>query len=482
MIGKKEIKFINIVLAFLMVIALVSGCSSTTPTSAVTKDYDVVVVGAGAAGLSAAVEAAQSGASVAVLEKMPMVGGSTNLSAGIVYATDSDIMNDAGVEDDVDNLVKYWDERSEGHANEDLLRAVAEKSGDTINWLVNDIGVEFMGPMPMGTSPVPRGHMSSSGGNGIINPLQTYAEEKNVEFFLETPANELITNNKGEVTGVKAVDKDNNEIIFNAKSVILASGGFDRNDELMNEYASEAVGEATYVGMGNTGDGLSMAKNIGADIVGNGSVIGFRAVEGELNLESEICGLMWSPYLMVNKEGERFVNEALDYPIIHEQLIKQTDKRALLVFDATTYNPLLDEAVEKGEAYVADTLEDLADQAGVDKDAFLSTVENYNKMIDSGKDTKFDKDLSQQTKIEKGKFYGVKIIAASIGTMTGIKIDADTHVLDTSGNIIPNLYAAGEVANGEFYYKVYPASGTSIQMSLSFGRIAGANAAADLSK
>jgi fumarate reductase flavoprotein subunit len=266
-------------------------------------------------------------------------------------------------------------------------------------------------------------------------------------------------------------------MVFNAKSVILATGGFDRNEDYMNEYAAEAVGESTYVATGNVGDGLTMAEKVNAQVVGNGSVIGFKAVEGELNLESEISSLIWSPFLLVNKEGKRFVNEASDYPIVHEALLKQTDKRGILIFDGTTYNPLLDKAVENQEAFVADSLEELADMAGVDKAALLSTVDEYNQMIATGTDTLFGKDLSMQTKVETPKYYGVKIIAASIGTMTGLKIDTGAHVLDKNNNVIPNLYAAGEVANGEFFYKVYPSSGTSIQMSLTFGRIAGTNAA-----
>lgn len=475
MINKKNI---SIIIAIALIVAMLSGCTNSTTVTGEVKEYDVVVVGAGAAGLAAAVEAANGGAKVAVIEKMPMVGGSTILSAGIVYGTGFEMQLEAGVEDSVDELVKYWSDRAEGNNDEALLRVIAEKSGETIDWLVKDIGVEFIGPMPAGTSPALRGVMSTEGGNGIISPLKTYAEGKGVEFFMETPANELITNDSGEVVGVMATDKDNNKITFNSKAVILATGGFDRNPELMSQYASEVDGEDTFVGMGNTGDGIIMAQKVNAEVVGNGSVIGFRAVEGENNLESEICGLMWSPLLMVNKEGERFVNEAFDYPIIHKELIKQTDKRALLIFDGNTYNPLLDEAIEKEEAYVADSLDELADIAGIDKEAFLTTVEEYNQMIDNGEDTAFNKDLSQQTKIEKPKYYGVKIVAASIGVMTGLKIDTDARVIDKNGEIIPNLYAAGEVANGDFYYKEYPASGTSIQMSLSFGRIAGTNAAA----
>ncbi len=476
MIRNIKRRYLSILLITAVIAASFGGCAAGG------KNYDVVVIGAGAAGLAAAIEAADAGAKVAVIEKMPMAGGSTILSAGIVYATGSDIQQTAGVQDSVDELVAYWSERAEGKADEALLRTVAEKSGDTINWLASEIGVQFGDPFPAGTSPVLRAHMAVGGGNGIIAPMKKYAEGKNVEFFFETTATELITNKKGEVTGVKAVDKDDKTLTFKGKAVILATGGFDRNEELMQKYAAEAVGESTYVAVGNTGDGLLMAEKVNAGIAGNGSVIGFKAVEGELNLESEISSLMWSPFLLVNKEGKRFVNEASDYPIIHEALLKQTDLRALLIFDATTYNPLLDQAVEKGEAYAADSLEELAQLSGINEEAFLETVREYNQMIDNTEDTLFGKELTGQTRIETPKYYGVKIIAASIGTMTGIQINTEAQVLDNTGKIIPNLYAAGEVANGSFFYKVYPASGTSIQMSLSLGRIAGVNASESIEK
>lgn len=471
-------KLLSVLLAVFLIGTSV-GCSAEKSE---TKQYDVVVVGAGAAGIASAIEAAEAGKRVAVIEKMPMVGGSTVLSAGIVYATGSKIQNELGIEDSVDALVEYWSQRAEGNNDEAMLRLVAEKSGETIDWLVDNIGVSMEDPGPAGTSLVARAHRATEGGYGIIAPMKTYAEGKNVEFFLETSATELVLNSDNEVTGIKAKDKDDTVINFEAKAVILATGGFDRSEEYMAKYAAEAVGESTYVATGNVGDGLKMAEQVNAEIVGNGSVIGFKAVEGESNLESEISSLIWMPFLFVNKEGNRFIDESSDYPITHEALLRQTDKRAFSIFDATTYNPLLDKAVEKGEAFVADSLEELAEQADIDKEALLSSVASYNQMVENGVDNQFNKPMNGMTKIETPKFYAVKLIAASIGTMTGIKTDLSGHVIDKEGNIVQNLYAAGEVANGDFYYKVYPASGTSIQMSLTMGRIAGQTAAESISE
>ena len=234
--------------------------------------------------------------------------------------------------------------------------------------------------------------------------------------------------------------------------------------------------------MGNTGDGLVMGQAAGAATSGKGGIIGFRGVPGEPTLVSEIGGLMWMPYLYVNKEGKRFVNETSDYPVFHQALNKQTDKISFLIFDAATYAPALDKGIEKGVAWSADTLPALATAAGIDEKGLVATVAEYNTMIKKGKDTQFGKSLKGMKPIAKPKFYALSVAAASLGTMTGLKIDLDAHVLNAKGEIIPGLFAAGEVANGDFFNQEYPASGTSIQMCLTFGRVAGQNAAQGLKK
>ncbi len=467
-------KAVSVFAALALSAAVFTGCAAKP--NAVTKEYDVVVVGAGAAGLAAAIEAAEGGASVAVLERMPVSGGSTILSGGIVYGTGSKLHEAAGVEDTVEDLVKYWSERADGKNDEEFLKFVAERSGETIDWLV-DMGVEFGEPAPTGTSPVARAVTSPGHGGGIIRPMEEYAKSKNVEIIFEMTAKELIKAEDGTITGVRAEDAEGNETIFNAKATILATGGFDRNEDLVKEYAPQAEGHLSFAGMGSNGEGLTMAKNAGAAVLTNNGVIGFKAVEGEVAYTTDVCSLMWMPYLSVNKLGERFVNETIDYPLFYEELIKQPEQISYLIFDGNTYVEALDKAVEKGSAFKADSLAELAEKAGIDADQFQETVKNYNEMIVKGEDTQFGKVLAGHAQIEKESFYAVKVVPAVLGTMTGIATDLDAQVIDESGNVIKGLYAAGEAANGNFYNKVYPASGTSIQMSLTFGRVAGTKAA-----
>jgi fumarate reductase flavoprotein subunit len=462
-------KCLPVTAACFIAAALSLGCS--TP-----KTYDVVVVGSGAAGLSAAIEAASAGANVAVLEKLPMVGGSTVLSGGIVYSTASSIMKEAGIEDSVDALVSYWSDRADGKADPAKLRFVAERSGANVDWLVG-LGVKFGKPYPTGTSSVPRGVSTSDGGVGIVGPLKAAADAKKVEFFMETSAVKLVAKN-GVVTGVEAVTAAGKKLVFSAKAVVLATGGFDRNKELMAKYAPTEGADITFVGVGNTGDGLSMATALGAQVVGNGGAIGLRAVPGEPTFETPVSMLVWYPYLYVNKEGARFANEAADYPLFHAAINAQTDKSSFQIYDAQTYNELLEKAIEKGQAFKADSIESLAAAAGIESANFAATVAAYNKAVAAGVDKEFGKDLKGQPPVAKAPFYALKVNAATIGTMVGLKTDLDTRVLGADDKPIGGLFAAGEVANGDFFNMIYPASGTSIQMSVTFGRIAGQQAAA----
>ena len=454
----------------ILVAAVFTGCSGNA------KTFDVVVIGSGAAGLSAAIEAAEAGAKVAVIEKLAMVGGSTLLSGGYVYGTGSSIQKEKGIKDSPEALAAYWSERAEGVVDAGQIKLVAEKSGETIDWLVG-MGVKFPTLVPTGTSPVARGHQTANGGLGLVDPLKKYADAKNVTFFMETSATKLLTNGKGSVTGVAAKDKDGKAIQFKATAVVLATGGFDRSPELEAKLTPDYQTANTFVAVGNKGDGLLMAQALGAAIEGHGGVIGFRGVPGETTFMTDVSGLIWIPSLYVNKEGKRFVNEASDYPVFHLALNKQTDKTSFLIFDAATYQPALDKAISKGVAFSGDNLDALAAAAGMDAKALAATVADYNKLIAKGKDTQFGKNLKGLPPVAKPKFYALQVSVATLGTMTGLKIDLDTHVLDAKGQPIPGLYAAGEIANGGFFNQVYPASGTSIQMSLTFGRIAGKIAA-----
>jgi len=450
-------------------------------TTAVAEDeeitYDVVVLGGGAAGLAAAAEAADAGASVVLLEKLSHLGGNTLISGGLVYATGTSFQKDAGVEDSVESLVDYWMTRAEGNADEAMLTLVAEKSGETIDWLMKN-GVELTGPTTSGTSPVPR-MQSAGGGSGIVLPLTEAVEARGVKIYTDTAAQTLLTDETGAVIGVEALAADGHKVTAYAnRGVVIATGGYDVSEEMKAKYAPSIAGSYSYSSPGNVGDGINMATAVGADTVFKDGSIGFRGIRESFSFASALDAQIWNPYLYVDAKGARFVNETSDYPIFHSAMLKNGSDHFFLIYDAATANAeVLDPAVEEGYAYKADTIEALAEAAGMDAATFTATVSRYNEL--AGKeDADFGKSAELMTGIGEGPYYALKVVPATIGSMGGVKTDLSAQVLNTEGAVIPGLYAAGAVANGDFFYKEYPASGTSIQMCLTMGRIAGANAAA----
>ena len=449
-----------------------------------TLDTDVVVIGGGTAGLSAAITAKENGANVILVEKLDRVGGSTVESGGIIYATGSPI--NAEVDNDVDALVEYWQMRAEGNADENMLRIAAEGSAETIEKMM-EWGVLFSDKVgASGTSTAQRALYAtnenaagaSTDGVDFIVPMLERAKELGVEVLTSTQATELLTND-GIVSGIKATSDDINYTI-NAKSVIIATGGYDLNKEMMEEYSPELAGSWAVSSPGNTGDGIKMAESVGAATEYTGGVIGFKIIDNSTHYIEQSNMLGWTGQLGVTNQGTRFGNESADYPIFCTSLInaqKNGAEKFYLIVDSSVdaYAGLAESALSKNLAVKADTLDELAKNAGIDEELFKETVDKYNTQAINGETDEFGK--SGFAPVAKAPFYAVEIKPATLGTIGGLLLSEEAEVLDKDGNAIPNLYAAGEVANSQFFYKEYPASGSSISISTTFGRIAGASAA-----
>lgn len=491
---RKDLKTLVAMFTILTLVFVSVGCgqqpapqtTTEAPTTVVTTTAepedeglrtDVVVIGAGAAGLAAAIEANRAGARVILLEKMPFVGGSTLLSGGIVLATNSPIQQAQGIDDTAEALADYWYERAEDNADMELLTFVAEKSGETIAWLM-DNGVEFSENISAGgTSPVLRLHYTKADrGFGLIKPLEHVAQNEGVQIMLQTTAKKLLMNNANEVNGVVAIDKDGKEILIETKAVVLATGGFDKSEDMKDQYAPVASGHISYSNTGNVGEGFLMAKEAGAEMIYKDGVIGFRGLDSGVPYTSAIGGLIWNPHLYVDSEGNRFTNEVIDYPIFYQNMVENGSEVFYLLFEQSMYVESLDEAIERGFAFKASTWEELALLTGMDEDVLIKTVSRYNELAESGEDTDFGKPAALMNPLTEADFYAVAVKPATLGTFGGPVINTDTEVLRPDGTAIFGLFAAGEVANGQFFYKEYPASGTSIQMSFTLGRVAGMKA------
>ena len=414
-------------------------------------ECDVLVMGSGTAGLSAAIAAAEAGANVLVIEKQDIPGGSAVTSAGIVYAPVD--------ESDKDAMVKYYMDRAEGNANEELLKFYADNALDTIAWL-ESLGVQWLMTVPAGTAPEPRARFSMTAegvgmtGAALVNPMLAKLDALGVPVLCGMTGTELLVDAEGAITGAK-VDSDIADYQINARSVILATGGFDASKEMKARYSPVAENDFPLSSKGNVGDGINMGMAIGAATEFKGGVIGFDFVDGSLPASGMNAVAMYcSSY--VQPDGT-FVSKVIDYPITYTAIKTLGVDHFYGLYDAAGAETA-EAAVAVGFGWKGDTVEALAEATGMDAAKLADAIEQ-------------DPDLKQ------APYYAVMVKPTTIGSMGGLVIDTDARVLKEDGAPIPGLYATGEVANGGFYNVEYPASGSSLSLGMTFGLEAGRNAA-----
>lgn len=442
---------------------------------------DVVVIGGGGAGLSAALAAAEKGVSVVVLEKMPFVGGNTLRSGGAYNAVDEEKQKAAGIEDSIDLHYKHTMEGGDNLGTPELVRILVEKSPEGLKWL-KDYGMEFQDKIGSVVGSLwPRTHQAKDpAGSGYINTLKKACEEKDVKILVDTKATELVVNDEGKVVGVKAEDKDKNTLEFKAnKGVVIATGGFSANVQMRSKYVPELTEEfPTTNHAGATGDGITMAEKVDADLVGMEYIqlIPIATKSGTIqrgvtiNIENVV---------FVNKEGERFINEDNRRDKLSEAIMKQTDGMYYMINDSqivgetNEYGEKIEELIAEKSVFKADTLAELAEQIEMPADVLEKTIADFNKCVEAKKD-EFGREV-WKNKIEKGPFYATPRCPAVHHTMGGLKINEKAQVINEDGDIIPGLYAAGEVTGG--IHGSNRLGGNAIPDIIVFGRIAGENSA-----
>lgn len=454
-----------------------------------TLETDVVVVGTGIAGESAAVTALENGAQVIMLEKQAIIGGSTNASGGAIMGVDSPL-NDDGV-DDTKEWADFIYERDEKHENVsyDKILYVAQVSGENVEWLMGygyDPVLGYGGNSPVMWSHRPNdgtGKQLSHGGWKVINALYDAFEQKGGVLMTETPAVSLLTDESGAVIGVVAESEDTVYTIYAKGGVILACGGFDDNEELIKKYAPESAGLFNIgANAGDDGDAIYMAEAVGAEIISTGYLMPSWTTLHMCELNGlNAFGLKNSAnFIYVNEKMERYMNESTGMEGQKFQMIVDGSDDFYMVMDSAdldeAYVTQLADCVEKGLAFMGDTLEEAAEAAGVDASALTATVEHWNEMAANGTDSDFGNEKVNALGV--APYYIIPDTQAITGSFGGVHTDMDSQVLDTEGQPIAGLYAAGECANGDFYYRDYICGGSSLAMGMAFGRVAGANAAA----
>ncbi len=505
-------------------------------------DVDVAIVGAGGAGMSAAAAAAEQGASVLVLEKAAAIGGNTKLGEGTYNVADAvrqkqltmtadnckeveaalavttdDPEYQALIDDTRADYEKWKAEDGKtlfdspnwhalqtyiGGGSIDsipLIRTYATGAVDALDWLENTIGVPFKNDyifMAIGGKWA-RGHQvdliaatgaeGDNGGRIYIEKLQQYAEKLGATIETNAKVTTMTLNDDGSVNGCVAERTDGSIITVNAKTVIIATGGYAASSDLVYKYSNGAITtKLTSCAATSTGDGLALAEQAGGDLINLDQIQVHPLGDptDDCGCVSEFVGnwLSATEYMFVNKEGKRFINEDNTRYAISMAELKQTDGQMWLIVDSSaiagddTRGDLIDSLLADGHSYKADTLDELAEKIGVPADALKATVESYNAGMVSGSD-EFGKATSEDSTILQAPFYASLRTPTVHYTMGGIQIDTDAHVLDADGSIIPGLYAAGEVASG--IHGNNRLGGNAYPDIITFGRIAGQNAAAE---
>ncbi len=470
-------------------------------------EADVVVVAAGPAGLAAAITAGENDLKAIVFEKANTTGGAANMGMGPL-GIDTKIQKkgflDITKEEALDIHMKYTHFR----VDEDLVQTYFEKSADTIEWL-EDMGVEFAGAFRYFAESAATWHIVKPE-NGVIGPraagpmiriMTEKVQELGGEIYLETPVKSLIMED-GKCVGVKAVDKNGEEIEARAKAVVVATGGFGTNAEMIKEEFGYNLWEDFFPFNvpGTAGEGLKMMWEAGAQKFG-------ANVEMIFQLKDNMNWFMMDtvfrqPALLINQNGDRFMNEGYmgnttftgnainlqpgryAYLIMDDGLIRHYRKNGPDIFDIVhpeeafdAVEPEFARAVEEGyDGYFeADTIEELAEKLGIDADKLQETIDDYNDMCDENLDTKFHKNPKYLRPITgKGKYRVGKFYIAAYGTIGGVRVNKLCEVMDENLKAIPGLYSAGSDANtiyGDSYNFTLP--GNTMGFAINSGRMAG---------
>ena len=489
-------------------------------------DTDIVIVGAGGAGMTAAIAAANEGRDVVIVESQAMVGGNSvratgGMNAAKTPAQDENEFNEAaGVEKTLETAASEWADNETitalantvaeqwaayqanpegyfdsvelmeldtligGHGINDpaLVEALCSNSADAIDWLAEQ-GIELTSVSSFGGASVKRIHrpVDSEGktisvGSYMIPLLQSKCEELGVEILLNTTANKILTDADGAAVGIEATDKNGAAVTVNAKAVILATGGFGANLDMVVEYKPDLAGFMTTNAPGAQGQGIDMAVAIGAGTVDMDQIQIHPTVEA--NTAALITeGLRGDGAILVNAEGNRFTDEVGTRDVVSAAEIAQTGSYSWLVIDQAMVDAssVIQGYIKNGYTVSGETYEELAEAMGVDAAAFAATMEKWNAAVAAGVDEEFGR-TSFANPLDTAPYYAIKVTAGIHHTMGGLTINPQTQVLAGDGTVIDGLYAAGEVTGG--VHGGNRLGGNAVADFTVFGRIAGEQAAA----
>lgn len=465
---------------------------------AATRDMDVIVIGSGAAGLSAALAANEAGAErILVAEAEGIVGGSSRLSGGLMMGAGTRYQRAIGIEDEWEALFHDYMTLNQWQVEAGVVERLTQRAGAAVEWL-GDLGVEFYDQLVYGGDETkPRVHCPIGRGQAVIDVLHKHCRERGIEIALGQRVDRLLVDG-GEVIGI-AVGEDE----ITAAAVIIASGGFGADDAKRKEFFPSVydTGWSYYIGAdGSRGDALDFTRSVRAQLTGENRGLRLLHTDFDKMYEAYIPGWL----TLVNREGHRFCNETAPYGIM-DGLMKAQGDSAFAIFDhrsiveATELGvarykqhipgstkkqsphwnmDIIELMLKEGKVHKRDSLAELAEAIHVPAGALQATVDRINVLAERHEDEDYLKDPKFLEPITTGPFYAVEVRPATCCfTAFGLRIDRDAQVLDEDGRVISGLYAAGEVTGGVIGPR-YVGSGNSYGNCVTIGRVAGQSAAA----
>jgi fumarate reductase flavoprotein subunit len=474
-------------------------------------EADIVVIAAGASGLAACVAAAEKGAKVIALEKASVTGGTGNMGMG-PFGLESPIQRLKQMGPTKEQAFKEMMHYTHYQVDAKLVSTYFDKATTTIEWLQN-MGVEFFDALPYFPGGWPTWHIIAPGGEGcarnLYRILTEKAKEKGVEILLQTPVKKIIKQG-GKVTGVIAEDRNGEKIEVACKAVIVATGGFGDNPQLIKKFTGFewGVNMQSFRIPGLAGDGHRMAWEVGAVQTEMKMEMIFLPPGGDdkenINpVDPELMEAFRQPNYLCNIQGERFMDEAMlpNSTFTGNAIAFQKGKCAFNIFDESIRKKMeegyeevhfvfpfmklekFDDLIKKSKdagykyVYVADSLEDLAAQTGINPAGLKAGVEEYNAFCEKGYDPVFHKRHKSLNSLKGPKYYAMKFLPGAYGSLGGIKVNYKMEVQDKEWNAIPGLYGAGTDANtlyGDSYPFILP--GNTMGWALNSGRMAGESA------
>ncbi len=472
-----------------------------------TRETQVLVLGAGAGGLAAALTLAIAGKQVLVLEKTPVTGGRANYAEG-VFGIETEMQRENWVNLKRDETYREEMQETRWAANAPLVRRFHNASAQTIDWLIEQ-GVEFEGPETIEWTANRTWHIAKGHGKALCQKLlERFETFANGELIRNVSAKSLITDETGRVVGAKAVTKEGEDLVVHAsEGVIVATGGFANSPEMMARY-TEAPNPVQYAPIGSEGDGITMVHALGADLDSMGATMLLPALDQHVAKmgweQMNLCILGWQPRtIWVDLNAERFTSEDISIDFIHAGNAMLRVKQSWTIMDAAERDYLMSKGLDvglgvlvpatakvadfdtfidyglkncEGAVVVAQGLDDLAGQTGLPRAQLEATLATYNYDVEHNKDTGFAKDDRYLSKIDPtGKLYAFRMTYGILTTVGGIRVNKYLQPVKADASVIEGVYVIGNDAGGisaRDSYTLGAASGTSFGFAVNGGRLA----------